>query len=869
MNTSLLWAALILAATPAADTEPVRAAAAETSPAANPRLFECDFGESWDRNYDGWPDGWTRAAGPKYPNYVKIRLANAPDDAANRCLQIDLDGGAAVAYSPAVPLNPAESLSLTGRIKTVALDLHRARLSLTLLDSSQQPVRSYDSLTRHEDGPWSTFSVGPAAPPANARYAVIGLHLEPTGHGDLTGTAYFDDLRLDRLVRIDMAVDQPQHLYLAGNPVKLNCRVSGFGKDSPRLLVELFDSDGKRMEETELSLTAPVDATAEEKESRAALVAEWSAPITQPGFYRIKARLTQTDRPVHQRELTVVVYEPHESSGSSEFGWSLPQGEQDIPLQVLPHIVAVAGNGWLKFPVWVGANDEARIRTLIDLVDRCNAQHVNLVGLLNQPPEEVLKALSATTALTAARVFTSEPKNWYPAMETVLSRLGLRIRWWQLGDDNDTTFVGYGDLAARIAAIKKEFDRIGQDVYLGFAWNWIDAPPPSRQIPWRFVNYTGDPPLTPDELGAYLAPLETRSDRRWVTLTPLAKDQYDMHTRAGDLVRQIVAAKANGASAIFAANPRDPLRGLLEERGTPGELFLPWRTAALELGGATYLGHVDLPGGSSNELFSRDGRAIMVVWNPQPTKEKLYLGEKIQQIDAWSRALPVENDGNEQTIHVGPMPTFVRGVNEAVARWRSTFKFENARIPNVFGQPHQNACVMQNHFAVSVSGRVQLAAPPGWSIQPSRFDFKLGPGEVLTQPLEISLPYDATSASQDVETEIEVMADRRYRFRVLRRVEVGLGDLILEAQTRLNEFDQLEVEQRIINNTDRELSFRCSLYVPGRRRTSVDLEHISQGQDSRTYVVPNGNSLIGQQLWIRAEELDGDRVLNHRFEATP
>ncbi|NJK89560.1 MAG: hypothetical protein HC923_09270, partial [Myxococcales bacterium] len=75
----------------------------------------------------------------------------------------------------------------------------------------------------------------------------------------------------------------------------------------------------------------------------------------------------------------------------------------------------------------------------------------------------------------------------------------------------------------------------------------------------------------------------------------------------------------------------------------------------------------------------------------------------------------------------------------------------------------------------------------------------------------------------------------------------GRGDQI-EAQTRLNEFDQLEVEQRIINNTDRELSFRCSLYVPGRRRTSVDLEHISQGQDSRTYVVPNGNSLIGQQL---------------------
>ena len=121
------WLALILAVAPAATNE---------SAPAQAELFQCDFGESWDRNYDSWPDGWTRAAGPKYPNYVKIRLANDPENAANRCLQIDLDGGAAIAYGPAVPLNPQESLALTGRIKTIGLELHRARLSVTLLDAT-------------------------------------------------------------------------------------------------------------------------------------------------------------------------------------------------------------------------------------------------------------------------------------------------------------------------------------------------------------------------------------------------------------------------------------------------------------------------------------------------------------------------------------------------------------------------------------------------------------------------------------------------------------------------------------------------------------------------------------------------------------
>lgn len=854
-----LCLAVILAVAPATTNE---------TAAVQAELFQCDFSDSWDRNYDSWPDGWTRAAGPKYPNYVKIRLAHDPDDAANRCLQIELDGGAAIAYSPAVPLNPQESLALTGRVKTVGLELNRAWLSVTLLDAAQKPVGVYDSPGRHQDGEWATVQVGPVAPPANARYAVVGLHLEPTGHGDLTGAAYFDDLRIERLVRIDMSVDQPQHLYLTGAPVKLRCGVSGFGHDSPRLHVELTDSDGQRVEEAELPLNATAPEKNAEQAATAALSAEWSAPVTRPGFYRIKARLSQTNRPVHERELTIVVYEPREPR-KSEFGWSLPQGERDVPLPVLPHLAAVAGNGWLKFPVWVSTQDEARIRALIELTDRCGAQRLNMVGLLNQPPEDVIKAVGGSGPTTAAGVFTSDPKHWYPAIETVLSRLGLRIRWWQLGDDNDTSFVGYGDLAAQILAIKKELDRIGQDVYLGFAWSWIEAPPPAQQIPWRFVNYTGDPPLTPDELGAYLKPLEARSDRRWVSVIPLAKDQYDSATRVADLVRQMVSAKANGANAIFAADPLDPSHGLLEERGTPGELFLPWRTTALELGGAAYIGQVDLPGGSSNALFSRDGEAMMVVWNGQGASERLYLGEKIEQVDPWDRPLPVENNGQEQTIQVSAMPTFVRGVNEAVARWRSTFSFENAAIPNVFGQPHRNACIMRNHFPVSVTGRVQLSAPPGWSIQPSRFDFKLGPGETLNQPLEISLPYDATSASQDVMTEIEVMADRRYRFHVLRRLEVGLGDLVLEAQTRLNEFGELEVEQRIINNTDQELSFRCSLYAPGRRRTGVDLERISEGQDTRTFVLPDGKSLIGRQLWLRAEELDGDRVLNYRFEATP
>jgi hypothetical protein len=45
--------------------------------------------------------------------------------------------------------------------------------------------------------------------------------------------------------------------------------------------------------------------------------------------------------------------------------------------------------------------------------------------------------------------------------------------------------------------------------------------------------------------------------------------------------------------------------------GTPAELFLPWRTTATAISGGEYLGQMQLPGGSINHVFVRDGEAIL------------------------------------------------------------------------------------------------------------------------------------------------------------------------------------------------------------------------------------------------------------------
>ena len=55
-----------------------------------------------------------------------------------------------------------------------------------------------------------------------------------------------------------------------------------------------------------------------------------------------------------------------------------------------------------------------------------------------------------------------DPQMWYPSLEPVLTRLSLKVHWWQLGRDQDTSFVGFPDLPRKMSALKHQLHiRIG------------------------------------------------------------------------------------------------------------------------------------------------------------------------------------------------------------------------------------------------------------------------------------------------------------------------------------------------------------------------------------------------------------------------
>ncbi|HTN75102.1 MAG TPA: hypothetical protein VL096_07640, partial [Pirellulaceae bacterium] len=394
--------------------------------------------------------------------------------------------------------------------------------------------------------------------------------------------------------------------------------------------------------------------------------------------------------------------------------------------------------------------------------------------------------------------------------------------------------------------------------------------PPADKAAWDFLTRTTHPALTATETAAYLQGDQSVAPaaQRWTTLEPLSRKHYRLETRARDLLERMLAAKINRAQGIFLPDPFSPQHGVVQADGTPDELLLPWRTTATLLGGAEYLGSIHLPGGSVNHLFRRDQQAIMVLWNDRPTQETLFLGEQIEHFDLWGRTIPhatVDQDGAPtQQLSIGRLPSFVTGLSLPIAQWRIRFAFETTHLPSVFGKDQLAKFTFINTFAQSVGGEVRVHPPLNWEVTPLATNFRAAAGEPRQESFQVRFKSEAESGRQLLRFDLTLTADHDYRFSVYQPIHVGLDDVTIETSTRLNDEGQLIVEQVINNRTDEFVSFNCLLFAPGRRRERLQVLELGRGRHVSSFVLPRGEELIGQPLQLRAEEMNGDRVLNYQ-----
>ncbi|MEQ8784892.1 MAG: hypothetical protein RIC55_01275 [Pirellulaceae bacterium] len=845
-------------------------------------VYRCDFGEASDANYDTWPDGWTRRTGRDYPAYVKIEIVK--DDAdASPCLAIQLDGGAATAYSPPIPVSSQFNYVLEARMKAVGLKHDFACISLTFYDRDRNPIGEtvYCEGVRNVRE-WIDVQIDVTTPVDDrVCLAVIGVHIRPeTGH-DLVGSAAFDELRLTRLPKMQLDATAESNLFRSRDDVNIRCSVSGISQQNSRLQLELFDVAGTRLQVQLLDVageridnTLPLEETigshpgiAQDAPDAFSGSVTWKPEIPDYGFYRIQACLVGHENALLCRETSVAVLRPLDRSPVGKFGWSLTGGDDFLSLEQLSELLPRVGVNWVKFPIWnreVAGKWPERFTRFCERLER---EHVTLVAVVDQPPHDVRKRFPVDGDLPAATVFL-EGDQWPDALDPVVARHSLRIRWWQLGADGDTSFVGLPELPKRMAEIQTKMQRYGQIVRLGFACGWNDDCQ-SENPPWSFLARQDRDRLSAEELQASVKARAGDVAEDWITIRPLTAKDHTVEERAKDLVQRLVAAYTGGADRIFFDAPFDVEEGLFDGEGNPRELLLVWRTVTQLLSGSEYLGSIELPQGSRNHVFARDGAAIMLLWNDATAQETLYLGENVEQVDLWGRSQPAPTSDGRQSISVGAMPVFLFGLDEQIARWRIDFAFAEQPLESVFGRRQTSSFRFRNSLATPVTGTVRVVGPSVWQIEPEETEFQLQESAELNTQFAVFLGADASSGPQPVRFDFHLVGDKTYDFSVYRTVRVGLGDVEISLETHLTDDGLLEVKQLFTNNTDQEVSFNCTLYAPKRPRERILVTRRGRGEWPDTIFLTNGDELIGKKLWLRAEEVNGARILNYTFTARP
>jgi hypothetical protein len=488
-----------------------------------------------------------------------------------------------------------------------------------------------------------------------------------------------------------------------------------------------------------------------------------------------------------------------------------------------------------------------------------------------------------------------DPAVWVPSLDPVMSRVSMRLRWWQLGQDNDTSLVGFPNLSQKISEFRQRLFRFGQEVNLGLAWALDGEKRSAADTTWDFEQLAPDPTLSTQKFEDFVAQPLQDSAQHWVTIEPPSRPEDsskitpgELNARAAEFVRKIVAAKEHGADGIFISKPFDDRVGLMRANGMPAELLLPWRATASMLSGTKFLGAIQLPNGSDNRIFVRpDGQAVMVVWNEKPTQEILYLGKDVHVVDLWGRSASPAQQDNQQVIEVGPLPTFVSGLSAPIARWRMALRFDQDHIESIFERPQKNKIDFKNCFGQGVGGTISIVAPQTgaakrdadtdalktrgletdpWSIEPPHGTFSLAAGEDFHFPFDVRLK-NAIFGKQPMRIDFDVNADEQYKFSVYSAVWVGAGDVTIDVKTHLEKDGSLAVQQIMANKSEHLVDFKCNLFAKGYRPQRAQVYRLGLTPDRKLYRYPNGADLLGKTLLLEAEEIGGLRVFKYSFVA--
>ncbi|MDR0870187.1 MAG: hypothetical protein LBN39_05275, partial [Planctomycetaceae bacterium] len=830
-------------------------------------IYRTVFDKSADAlDGDGWPDYWTRKHGIDqeipYPAHLELAITENRNPFGNYVLRFNIEGGGAAVFSPKIPVRQGMSYSVFAYVDANGLTFDDVYILAALYgDNSTEPLKTVVSEKIRNTNGWRRLSIEhiPAVQ-SGVKTISVGLLTTPNRRQDFGAKVNFTNIEIREAPDVALSVPQDFNLFYEPTGISVQCRIRGVDPEQQSLTFLLEDPFGRVIAKRTAEMiigNKPASQFVVAKTDYWNVfqgTASWKdLPLKSPGFYRIRVATPETfiqkvsknlpegvffQDPLRDADtLTFAVLPKGNYLPNGEFGWTLDNWTltEIVSRQTL---LSQSGLSRLKIPVRTAGENSQERKILNDFCDAMMRKEVGVVGLLLPVPESVRKEIKLGP-VNAASVFSLPPKIWAEPLQPLLRDLSLLVRDWQWTSDGDVSITDIPNFAAHFETLRKSFDASDFGLETGYAQEWNNSLSQAAGV--NFLALTSSVPQTAEELQTQLT--AAAPYRRFVSLTPLSDDEYELEPRLTDLVRKMVAAKAGGAEAVFLSKPVDEHRGVLRENITPNELFLPWRTTASLLSGRPFLGSLHLPNHSTNYCFDNSGTTVMVLWNDKPTTETLYLGDDIQLIDVWGKRTTPERKGREQIIPVSAVPVFAAGLNTDIAKFRLNFQMKTEEISSIPNQPYPLEFSYKNESALPMSAEFSVIEPrPGhWLTAPAVVALPVNPNETGTGTFDLTLTGRANTGLRPIRFDVKAAAGgKTLNFAVYDDLQIGDKDLSMEFSSSLNRNGSIEVRQAFINNGDNDYTYITKLIIPDRAIQETRLVRQGFGRVEYIYTVPRG-----------------------------
>ncbi len=655
-----------------------------------------------------------------------------------------------------------------------------------------------------------------------------------------------------------------------------------------------------------------------EDPSKRSRTIEWKVPINQPGFYRFVVNASEGSPVKFTKSTTAIAYNKStqqnvRGSSNRKLGWTMPTVGSDVSLNDLPPLLGFSSVGRVKLSIWLAAPKTRAEQSIGWLTETLTAKNVDCCGVI-APEPAWLVAEKTSAGLADGRNPSASPSKLVkykasPTLQTssyATARLGLAQKgtqtepladilddsrvfdtlflplWtkaslflvnYQIGWDNDLSLAENSRRKEILDKLSSQVRKYAPESQLIVPWDVLVVRP-AREGKAAYslsrLMFVSQPPLTASEL-TRIANDENQEGRSggWVSMDPVDSRKYSTEDRIRDLLQRMIALHASTLETGWISNPCDEAIGILDTRGGPEELLLPFRTIAQDLDGAEdfYSFPMEQPF-VANTLYRSNQLDNMVLWAYQPQWIDAQWGDRWTATDIWGRPVNIRSDAasaiNAKQIYVGRWPIFVKDVDRNMIKWQTDVQIKNPIIENRIGQSDPILLSVHNPAVKSIDGKLKIVSSSLFQSGVAEKDFSVEATATKTIEVPILLRRDVSQSNEPIEIIFELKGTPPVQFSVRKSLSLGLKNFQLETKSRFDDRGRLIIEMTMTNSSGQASTFDCTVHAPDRPRQRVQVINL-QERATKSIVLSDGYQYRGKSLLIRCEEIGTGRVLNQRI----